>query len=80
MGNFNKSRRENWGIEGYYVPNNEWFHHKPRTFISKSKKENIIEYIAKSKKDLPAPNSYKPFVTDWTKTSKGKFLKGKRVT
>ena len=49
---------KNWGVEGYYVPNNDYYWHKPKTFLSKSKKENFIETYAKKRKDLPAPTSY----------------------
>ena len=71
--------RQQWGIEGYYAPTNDWFFHKPHTFWSKGKKENIIEYQARKKKDLPAPNTYK-LSCDWTKNPKGKFFKGPRTT
>ncbi len=74
-----KQCQSEWGVQGYYVPNNSWFHHRPRTFVSKGKKENIIEWIAKKKKDLPAPNAYK-LDSDWTKNPKGKFLKSRRIT
>jgi hypothetical protein len=51
--------RENpfkFGIDGYYAPNNNWMFHKPQTlFWSNQKKENIIEYEARIKKDLPGP-------------------------
>lgn len=47
--------------------------------MAKGKKENIIEYEARKKKDQPAPNHYKLDV-DWNKNTKGKFLKGKRIT
>lgn len=69
------TKKEQWGVEGYYVPNNEWYYHKPRTFWAKSKKENIIEYEARKKKELPAPNFYK-LDYDWSKNPKGRFLKG----
>jgi hypothetical protein len=61
------------------VPNNEWYFHKPHTFWAKGKKENIIEYYARKRKDLPAPNTYKLDI-DWAKNTHGKFLKGPRVT
>lgn len=77
MGNKAKSQ---WGVQGYYVPTNEWYFHKPKTFWAKSKKENDIEFQARRRKDLPAPNTYKLDV-DWSKISnKGKFLQGKRIT
>jgi hypothetical protein len=68
-----------WGIEGYYVPDNNWKFEKPKVFWSKQKKENIIEKEARMRKDLPAPNNYK-LDNDWTKNTHGKFLKGKRIT
>ncbi len=68
-----------WGVEGYYVPTNEWAFHKPKTFWAKGKKENIIEWEARRKKEQPAPNTYK-LDYDWSKNPKGKFLKGNRVT
>ena len=36
--------KQQWGIDGYYVPDNSWYFHKPHTFWAKGKKENIIEY------------------------------------
>lgn len=51
-------RGKSWGIEGYLTPNNDWAWMKPRTFWSKSKKENFMETQAKKKKDLPAPTAY----------------------
>lgn len=72
-------KQNQWGVDGYYVPTNEWYFHKPRTFWAKAKKENIIEWEAKRKKDMPAPNTYK-LDMDMSKTDKGKFLKGPRVT
>lgn len=63
---FTKKKKDQWGIEGYYVPNNDWFQNKPKTFWSKGKKENEIEYQAKKKKDLPAPNTYQ-MSYDWNK-------------
>ena len=74
-----KERKSPWGIEGYYVPTNEYYLSKPKTFWSKCKNENIIEKEANSKKYMPAPNHYK-LDNDWTKNTKGKFLKGKRIT
>ena len=61
------------------MPTNEWFFTKPKTFWAKGKKENIIEYEARKRKDLPAPNTYK-LDNDWSKNPKGKFLKGKKET
>jgi len=55
-----------WGVDGYYVPTNNWHWHRPKTFWSKSKKENNIDREARIKKDLPAPNTYK-LDEDWTK-------------
>ena len=74
-----KEHKSPWGIEGYYVPTNECYLTKPKTFWSKCKNENVIEQYAKSKKDMPAPNHYK-IDNDWTKNTKGKFLKGRRIT
>lgn len=68
-----------WGVEGYYVPTNQWKLERPKTFWSKQRKENIIEKEAKMKKELPGPSTYKLSV-DWTKNSRGKFLKGKKST
>ena len=39
--------KDQWGVDGYYVPTNDWHWHKPKTFWAKGKKENIIEYEAK---------------------------------
>lgn len=36
-------KKHQWGVEGYYVPTNEWYLNKPKTFWAKGKKENIIE-------------------------------------
>lgn len=74
-----RATQQQWGIEGYYVPNNLWAFHKPKTFWAKGKKENIIEWEARRRKDLPAPNTYK-LDQSWTKNSKGRFLKGDRQT
>lgn len=71
--------KQQWGVKGYYVPTNDWHWHKPKTFWAKGKKENIIEYNAKKSKDLPAPTTYK-LDNDWSKSTKGKFLKGDRIT
>ena len=71
--------KHHWGVQGYYVPTNDWHFHKPKTFWAKGKKENIIEFEAKMKKEMPAPNTYKLDI-DWSKNGKGKFLKGKRIT
>ncbi|CDW83400.1 UNKNOWN [Stylonychia lemnae] len=78
MADFSRSQIQ-WGVEGYYAPTNDWYFHRPRTFWAKGKKENIIEWEAKRKKDLPAPNLYK-LENDWSKNTKGRFLKGDRVT
>lgn len=61
------------------MPTNAWHFHRPRTFWGKGKKENIIEWEAGKKKDLPGPNTYK-LDCDWSKNPKGKFLKGNRIT
>ena len=45
-GNRRSSNRK-WGVEGYYVPDNDWMHERPHTFWSNSKKENILEFIAR---------------------------------
>ncbi len=68
-----------WGIEGYYVPNNDFHFHKPRTFWSKQRKDNAIDVEAKKKKNQPRPNSYK-LGTDFGKLPNGKFLNGSRRT
>jgi hypothetical protein len=47
--------------------------------MSKTRKENIIEYEARTKKDLPAPNMYSS-IPDWSKNNKGKFPKSVRNT
>jgi hypothetical protein len=72
-------KKEQWGVEGYYVPTNEWYFKKPKTFWAKGKKENIIEYEARKKKDQPGPTKY-DLINDWSKNTKGKFLKGKKET
>lgn len=72
-------RKDQWGIEGYQAPTTEWYFQRPKNFWAKGKKENIIEWEAKRKKDMPAPNHYK-LDFDWSKNTKGKFLKGDRVT
>ena len=74
-----QKKQEQFGIAGYYVPDNAWHGEKPRTFFSKQKKENIIEVIAKSKKDLPGPTTYK-LAYDIKKLNGGKFLKEQRIT
>ena len=58
---------------------NDWFFAKPKTFWSKSKKENIIEHNAKKCKDMPAPNHYK-LDTSWVNNKKCEFLKGEKIT
>jgi len=72
-------KKEDWGVQGYYCPGNNWLFHRPKTFMSKTKKENIIEYEARNKKDLPAPNMYSS-IPDWSKNNKGKFPKSVRNT
>jgi len=72
-------KKEDWGVQGYYCPGNNWMFHRPKTFMSKTKKENIIEYEARNKKDLPAPNMYSS-IPDWSKNTKGKFPKSVRNT
>lgn len=74
-----KDIKSPWGIEGYYVPTNECYLTKPKTFWSKCKNQNCFEEEARSRKDLPAPNHYK-LNNDWTKNPKGRFLKGRRIT
>lgn len=74
-----RDKSHHWGVEGYYVPTNEWYFNKPKTFWAKGKKENIIEWQARKRKDLPAPNTYK-LDFDWNKNPNGRFLKGKKVT
>jgi len=76
---FWKAKRNQWGIDGYYVPTNEWAFKTPKTFWAKAKNENIIEKEARKKKELPAPNTYK-LNYDWSKNTKGKFLKGKKCS
>ena len=75
-----------WGIDGYYVPNNDWYFHKPHTFCSKSKKENFIEVMARKKRDLPAPTSY-PYKPEWggnkykdCRGHSGQWLKAPKTT
>ena len=72
-----REKKHHWGVDGYYVPNNEWKFERPKTFWAKQKKENIIEKEARLKKEIPGPSAYK-LNMDWTKSSKGKFLKGKK--
>jgi|JI10StandDraft_1071094.scaffolds.fasta_scaffold776237_2 hypothetical protein len=67
-------KKDQFGISGYYVPDNSWLGEKPHTFFSKQKKENIIETIAKAKKDMPGPTTYK-LAYDLKKLNGGKFLK-----
>jgi len=45
-------------VDGYRAPNNDWSLLKPKTFWSKSKKENFMEQQARRKKELPAPTAY----------------------
>lgn len=60
---------------------------KPRTFLSKQKKENFIEIETKRRKDLPAPTAY-PFKAEtmWTGQYKdcsghsGRWLKAQKTT
>ena len=77
-GNRRSSIRK-WGVEGYYVPDNDWMHERPHTFWSNSKKENILEFIARQKKEVPAPNLYQKLI-DWNQNTSGKFFKSKRLT
>ena len=51
-------RSQKWGVEGYYVPGNDWLHERPHTFWSNSKKENVISIEARKRKDLPPPTLY----------------------
>ena len=74
-----RQKKRQWGVEGYYVPDNNWMFHRIKTFVSKQKKENILEYIARKKKEIPAPNMYQT-IQDWSKNTKGKFMKGLRVS
>lgn len=67
-------KKEDWGVQGYYCPTNNWLFHRTKTFMSKTKKENIIVVEAKNKQDLPGPNMYSS-IPDWSKNSKGKFPK-----
>jgi hypothetical protein len=53
-----QKKKKEWGVDGYYVPNNDWMFHRIKTFVAKQKKENILEYIARKKKEIPAPNMY----------------------
>lgn len=62
----NNSSKNKWGIEGYYVPGNNWMFHRAKTFWSNSKKENIIEKEARLKKEIPPPTMYQK-VWDWSK-------------
>jgi len=61
------------------VPDNDWMWERVKTFVPKMKKENILEYIARKKKDIPAPNMYQT-IQDWSKNNKGKFMKSQRST
>lgn len=74
-----QDKKSHWGIEGYYVPTNDHYFIKPKTFWSKCKNVNVIEQYSKSRKDIPGPNYYK-LENDWTLNKKGKFLKCKRIT
>jgi hypothetical protein len=38
-----REKSNQWGVEGYLAPNNDWAWLKPKTFHSKSKKENFID-------------------------------------
>lgn len=67
-------KKEDWGVQGYYCPNNNWMFHRVKTFVSNQKKENIIELEARRKKELPAPNMYSS-IQDWSTNNKGKFPK-----
>ena len=68
-----------WGVDGYYVPNNDWMHERVHTFWSNTKKEAMISIEARKRKELPPPTLYQKLV-DWSKNSQGKFFKSKRVT
>lgn len=80
-----RSSSNQWGIDGYYVPNNEWHFDRPRTFWSKMKKENFMEEAARKKKDLPAPTAYK-LKSQWSGHysdgggHSGRWLKAPKVT
>ena len=76
-----------WGIDGYIVPNNDWYFHRPKTFCSISKKENFLETQAKRKKDLPAPTAYSWKNHNWDGNNykdctghSGMMLKGAKIT
>ena len=73
------AKKKQWGVDGYYVPDNDWMWERVKTFVPKMKKEHILEYIARKKKDLPAPNMYQT-IQDWSKNNKGKFMKSQRST
>lgn len=84
-------RKSDFGIDGYYVPNNDAYLEKVKTmkWINKDSKNGFLDYVVKMKKDVPACNTYKG-CSDWKKEletmlyggspMKGKFLKGKRRT
>jgi hypothetical protein len=74
-----KTARKRETVQGYYCPGNNWLFHKPKTFWSNTKKENIIEIHARKKKDIPASNMYSS-IEDWSKNGKGKFPKSVRCT
>jgi hypothetical protein len=67
-------KKEDWGVQGYYCPSNNWLFHRAKTFMSKTKKDNIIAIEARNKQDLPGPNMYSS-IPDWSKNTKGKFPK-----
>lgn len=79
-------RTKSWGVDGYYLPTNDWHFHKVKTFWPKSKKENFMEQQARKLKELPAPTAYK-LKCEWDghypKSGfghSGKWLKGPKVT
>ncbi len=72
-------KKEDWGVQGYYCPTNNWLFHRAKSFMSKTKKENIIAIEARHKIDIPAPNMYSS-IPDWSKNTKGKFPKSQRNT
>ena len=67
-------------MEGYYVPDNNWMFERVKTFWSNTKKENIIEYEARKKSQLPSSSVYSK-VLNWSVLGKqGRFTKSKRNT
>eukprot|EP00347_Sterkiella_histriomuscorum_P012830 403367062 len=51
--------QSSFGIDGYYVPDNQAHLEKPKTFlITQSKNNDFISQVQKQTRDLPAPNQY----------------------